>query len=167
MKKVIALLTVILICFSLCACDPGSFSKPDDAFENVVSIELIEYHNPNQKKFSSWVFDQSDRLQPFVLSQAQVLETLPEERIPEFLDTFAETDILNKYYAYDSPANVCIKINYSSGAFLIIWSNYKNESYAGYIGLYEADGTVSSFWGSFSSLEYYEDLVDDFFNYDL
>lgn len=167
MKKVITLLCLVLMCLALCACDPGSYKISADSFEGVTSVELIEYNNPEQKEFITWVPDQFDDLAPFDTSNATVLETLPEEKIPDFLDAFSKTDILHTYYAFDSPANICIRLKYSDGRFLIIWADYNNNSYAGYIGEYLADGTVLSFWGSFSSISYYQNLVNEFFDYDI
>ena len=85
----------------------------------------------------------------------------------KFLSSFKETDILHTYYAYDSPRDICIKLSYDNGNFLIIWANYKEGSYAGYIGEYLHDGSVLSFWGSFSSITYYEELVGNYFSTEL
>ena len=167
MKRALAIIFVMIICFSMCACDPGSFTIDRRSLNNVVSVELIEYTNPNQKHFFSWVPDQFDELLPFVPANATVLECLPSDKIPDFLDAFSETDILHTYYAYNSPKDVCIKLNYENGNFLIIWANYMDNSFAGYIGEYSSDGTVLSFWGCFSSVYYYKDLVNQYFNYSL
>ena len=166
-KKIAAITLLTIICFLMCACDPSSFIINRDSLDNVISIELIEYTNPDQKHFTTWVPDQSDKLAPFILANATILETLPEEKISDFLDAFSTTDILHTYYAYNSPKDICIKLNYENGDFLIIWANYAENSHAGYIGEYSADGTVVSFWGSFSSLSDYENLVNSFFVYEL
>lgn len=167
MKRTFTIMVVLIICFSMCACDPGSFSINRESLNNVVSIELVEYANPNQKAFYSWVPDQFKKLLPFVAANATILECLPSDKIADFLDAFSETDILHSYYAYNSPKDVCIKLNYENGNFLIIWANYADSNFAGYIGEYSSDGTVLSFWGSFSSLRYYKDLVNQYFNYKL
>ena len=167
MKKRVALVLLTIICFSICACDPSSFEVNRDSLNNVIRVELIEYANPDQKHFTTWVPDQSDKLVPFNIANATILETLPEEKNSDFLDAFSTTDILHTYYAYNSPKDICIRLNYENGDFLIIWANYAENRFAGYIGEYSADGTVLSFWGSFSSLSYYEDLVNNFFVYKL
>ena len=169
MKKTIlrvlsSMICLLLICFSLCACDPGMFSIDRDSLNDVVGVDLIEYANPNQKHFPSWVPDQFDKLVPFVPDNATVLESLPSEKISDFLDAFSETYILHTYYAYNSPKDVCIRLNYANGNFLIIWANYSANSHAGYIGEYSSDGTVLSFWGSFGSLNNYKDLLNQYFN---
>ena len=167
MKKVFAAIIVAIICLSMCSCDPGSFSISREDLNDVISVELIEYANPNQKHFTSWVPDQFDKLVPFDPANATTLEFLPSDKISDFLDAFAKTDILHTYYAYNSPKDVCIKLNYQNGNFLIIWANYADNRFAGYIGEYSSDGTVLSFWGSFSSLSYYKDLVNKYFSYKL
>lgn len=167
MKKVVAVMLVTMICFTMCACDPGSFSIDREELNNVVSIELIEYANLNQKHFTSWVPDQFDKLLPFDSTNATTLEDLPTEKISDFLEAFSKTDILHTYYAYNAPNDVCIKLNYENGNFLILWANYSEKRYAGYIGEYSSDGTVLSFWGSFSALSYYTDLVEQYFTYKL
>ena len=85
MKRMISLVLLMIICFLLSACDPGSFSINRESLNNVVSVELVEYTNPNQKHFSSWVPDQFDKLMPFVPANATVLESLPSEKTAEFL----------------------------------------------------------------------------------
>lgn len=155
------------MCIILCACDPGGYAIDRESLNRVVSVELIEYENPKQKEFLSWVPDQFNRLVPFVTDNVTTLECLPTEKIQDFLDAFSETNILHTYYAYNSPKDVCIKLNYDNDDFLIIWANYTENSYAGYIGEFASDGTVLSFWGSFSSARYYKDLVEEYFDYDL
>ena len=167
MIKKISLVILIIICFTLTSCDPGPYTINRDSLNDVIGVDLIEYTNPDQKHFISWVPDQFDELVPFVPANATVLESLPSEKIPEFLDAFSNTDILHTYYAYNSPKDVCIRLNYENGNFLIIWANYAENRFAGYIGEYASDGNVLSFWGSFSALFYYTDLVSQYFNYSL
>lgn len=167
MKKIICFLCLLIMCFCLCSCDPGTYTINPNTLEDVKTIELIEYKNPNQKHFSSWVPNHFDDLKPFDTANATVIETLQEEKKADFLAAFMQTDILHTYYAYDSPIDICIRLNYENGNFLIIWSNYKKNSFAGYIGEYLADGTVLSFWGSFSGLLYYQQLINNFFIYNI
>lgn len=167
MKKIFAVIIVAIICFSMCSCDPGSFSINREELNDVISVELIEYANPNQKQFTSWVPDQFDKLVPFDPVNATTLEVLSSDKISDFLDAFAKTDILHTYYAYNSPKDICIKLNFQNSNFLIIWANYADNGFAGYIGEYSSDGTVLSFWGSLSSLSYYKDLVNQYFSYKL
>ncbi len=167
MKKTVCLVFLLIICCLFCSCDPGTYTIDKDTLDKVVRIELIQYNNPNQKHFHTWVPDQFYKLEPFNTDNATVLEVLPAEKNSEFLEAFSETDILHTYYAYNSPKDICLRLNYENGDFLIIWANYVDGTYAGYIGEYSSDGTVLSFWGSFSSLSYYENLVNEFFTCNL
>ena len=164
MKRTVTILSVILFCITLCSCDPGTFIIEENYLEGVTTVELIKYDNSNQKSFFSWVPNQFDKLKPFDILRYTVLEELHNEDIDDFLNSFKDTEILHTYYAYDSPKDICLKLNYSNGNFLIIWSNYKENNFAGYIGEYLPDGTVLSFWGSFSALFYYEELVNTYFS---
>ena len=167
MKKIFSVILAAVICLTMCACDPGWYEIDREELNSVSSIELIEYANPDQKAFISWVPNQFDKLLPFDSAKATTLEELPAENISDFLDAFSQKDILSAYYAYNSPKDICIRLNYQNGNFLIVWANYANNTYAGYIGEYSPDGTPLSFWGSFSALDYYTDLVNQYFTYKL
>ncbi len=163
MKRFLCFILIILsLLFS--ACDPGHLPIAQESLQNVTSVELISYENQQQKHFLSWVPNHFDELAPFDHTLVTILETLPEEKVDDFLQSFSETEILHTYYAYDSPKGICIRVNYTDGHFLIIWANYFENSFAGYIGEYLPDGTVLSFWGSFSGLFYYTDLVNLYFD---
>ncbi|MCI8434996.1 MAG: hypothetical protein HFK10_03415 [Clostridia bacterium] len=164
MKKISKLLAIlILICslFIFTACDPSPFYFEHEYLADTVSIELIRYDNPEQKHFLSWVPDHTADLKSFDQSKVTVLETLHENKIPDFIDTLCEYDILYKYYAFDTPNGICIKLNDSNGDFLIVSCN--ENSFAGYIGKFYSNGEVADFIGCFSALKYFETLVNDHF----
>ncbi len=167
MKKILSVILITITCVLICACDPSGFVVDRNSLDDVISIELVEYKNSNQKHFTSWVPNHFNELLPFSLNNVTIIESLPADKIPEFLDSFSKTDILHTYYAYNSPKGVCIKLNYKNGGFLIVWANYEQGRFGGYIGEYSSSGAVLSFWGSFSALSYYEELVNDYFNYNL
>ena len=167
MKKTISLLALATICCMLLSCDPSTYVIEDETLSRVTCVELIQYENTDQKHFVTWVPDQFEELVPFELSRATVLETLPAEKTSAFLEAFSKTYILHTYYAYNSPKDVCLRLRYENGDFLIVWANYAEHSHAGYIGEYASDGSVLSFWGSFSALSEYENLVYEYFAYDL
>ena len=167
MKKTISLLALATICCMLLSCDPSTYVIEDETLSRVTCVELIQYENTDQKHFVTWVPDQFEELVPFELSRATVLETLPAEKTSAFLEAFSKTYILHTYYAYNSPKDLCSRLRYENGDFLIVWENYAEHSHAGYIGEYASDGSVLSFWGSFSALSEYENLVYEYFAYDL
>ena len=164
MKKLVCVLCLFSL-IMLTACDPSIYKVEEYNLEGVISVELIEYDNPNQKQFASWVPNHFSNLLPFELDKARVLQTLDNAALPEFISAFNECEILHTYYAYNSPKDMCIRLNCDDGRFLIVWANYNCDSYAGYIGEYLADGSVYSFWGCFCSLDDYVQLVNNYFNY--
>ena len=155
------ILILIICCFTFTGCDPGSYYFTHEYLSDIVSVELINYNNPKQKHFISWVPDHSSDLKSFDDSKLSVLETLDEDKISDFIDTLCECHILATYYAYDSPNEICLKLNYSNGDFII--ANCQNQSYAGYIGKFTFDGKVAKFIGFFSSRTSFITLVNDYF----
>lgn len=117
MKKFVFFMTIVAMSFILCACDPSIYTIDREQLNDVVNVELIEYDNPNQKHFAFWVTDQFDRLVPFQIANATVLETLSADKTADFLESFSQTDIFHTYYAYDSPKDICLRLNYENGNF--------------------------------------------------
>ena len=164
MKKTTKLLIIWLVLCSFCllaACDPGRYYFSQDELSGIIKIELIDYDNPEQKDFSSWVPDHTAELKPFDDEKISVLETLDEDNIPQLLANLCECRILYKYFDYDSPNGICLKLTYSNGDFLII--SCRESSYGGYIGKFSSNGEVAEFIGCFSGRSYFETLVNDFF----
>ena len=164
MKKVTALFAIVLVLCSLCifaACDPTTSYFDHEYLSEIVSIELVDYNNPKQREFISWVPDHTADLKPFDNSKLSVLETLDENKIPDFIDTLCECLILDTYFAFDSPNGLCLKLIYSNGDFLIV--NWYKKSFVGYIGKFSPNGEVAEFIGCFASANSYEILVNDYF----
>lgn len=152
---------LIICCITLTGCDPSSYYFAHDDLDDIVSIELIQYDNPEQKEFFSWVPDHTSDLKPFDNSKVSILETLDEGHISELIDTLCQFHILGTYYAYDSPKGLCLRLTYSSGDFLIV--SCDENSYTGYIGKFSLDGEVVQFIGCFASLRSFQTLVNDYF----
>lgn len=167
MKKWFCLCAALILCVALSACNSVTYPIDREALEQVVNVELIEYDNPSQSEFTDWNAGRFYSLLPFDATSVTVLETLPYDEIPAFLDAFAETDILMNHYVYDSPKDICLRLTYANGNYLIIWSNYEGQNLIGYIGEYTIDGDVASYWGFFSRVSEFEKLVAKFFDYSL
>ena len=164
MKKFTALLAILLVVCSLCvfaACDPGTVYIEREDLAEVVSVELVNYDNPKQKQFFSWVPDHTADLKPLDGSKMSVVETLDADKISDLLDTLSECPILDRYYAFDSPDGLCLKLTYASGDYLIV--NCYEKSFAGYIGRFHANGEVDEFIGCFDAHYSFEVLVNNFF----
>lgn len=162
LNATIATIFILLICcFTLTACDPSSYYFQPEELSDIVKVELINYNNPQQNHFLSWVPDHTSKLKPFDDSKLSVLETLNEDKITQFTDVLCEFHILYKYYAYDSPNGTCLKLSYSNGDFIII--NCNMPSFTGYIGKFTSDGEVAAFIGCFSSSDYFKILVNAYF----
>ena len=58
-------------------------------------------------------------------------------------------------------------MNYKNGNFEIISCDYERSSYFSYIGTYNKEGEVLFYVGSFSNYEYFESLVNNYFEYQI
>lgn len=158
--RVISLPLLSLLC--LTACDPGHYRFSYlDLKDDVVSVDLIEYRNDNQKHFTSWVPNHYNELLPFEIENVTLLETLDVALLDTFLKQVCEYTILDHYYAYNSPKGTCIRLNHNNDDFTILWS--PRGRYAGYIGKYSQDGEVKDFYGCFQA-NYIDSLIDVYFN---
>jgi hypothetical protein len=164
MKRLLTfLITIISICL-LASCDPaGYYFDAKELKQNIVSIELIEYKNDKQDHFISWVPNHMDDLLPMNLENITNLKKLDESRIESFIDALSNQYILYKYYSYNSPRGLSIKMNYCNGNYIIISYDHENTSFSGYIGIYTSKGEVSDYIGCFSNYDSYKFLVNYFF----
>lgn len=156
-----AILLVLCSLFAFSACDPSEIHLEHEYLADIVNVELINYDNPKQKHFFSWVPDHTSDLKPFDDGKVSVLETIEADKISSFIDTLCECPILYWYFAFDSPNGLCLKLSYSNGDFLIIYCYEK--SFAGYIGKFTSSGDVVEFIGSFVSFGCFEILINDYF----
>lgn len=151
------LLTLLL---SGCVFDPSEFYFEREELSRVVQVQLVDYENPSQKEFSSWVPDHMDDLKPVDISKFTVNKTLDGGQLDDFCDKLCELPILYRYFAYDSPKGEAIRLNCSDGNFYLI--NSDENSYIGYIGKYSASGEVLDFYGCFVSAECTAELMKYF-----
>lgn len=163
MKKIACVILLLVMCCTLCACDPGEYQPPQEALDKVVSVELIQYANSEQKEYQLWIFDHYNELLPFVAENATVLEVLPVDKLSDFLQSFSQMTLVGPRYAsYNSPGEICLRLNYKNGDFLIVCNP---RGRWGYIGEYSSSGAVLSYWGVPCNNDDYVKLLAEYFNY--
>lgn len=169
MKKVVLAMAIFLFICSLTACDPPSISLDyDELKSNVISVELINYDNPNSKKFT----EEPIVFKKLELDKIEVLEILDEKKIDNFLltltsevgfhDAYDEYPIAKKriYKCNDSPNGIAIILRYSNGDIYML--NGGKE--VNLIALYDSQGDVkehSLMWTRRGDFE--KTLVNDYF----
>lgn len=164
MKRILFLICILVLCFSLTACDPAVRSFDMDSItSNIVSIEMIDYDNPDQKIFFTRWSGHSSELLPFKESDCTLLKKLEEEKVDAFLQALCKTEYYYEYYACNSPSGVCLRLVYGNSDFLILNRDPESDLIRGYIGKYSADGEVVEFYGCFGSYHSFEKLVDIFY----
>lgn len=161
MKKIVALVALVICALCMTACE-GIAPYPFVFEETVVRVELIDYDNPDMTElYCPTIFHhvEQDKIRDFDFNKMTVLETLPEDRLEEFLGdlTFSETGafLMDPKVYYDSPQGLCTRIVYESGAFEII--SY-DETFA---GSFDADGHVRLFIGECLGGQ---ELVENYFS---
>lgn len=88
MKRIFAIVLLIIVSVNLYSCDPDQYIIEPESLEKVENIELIEYNNPDQNSFFSWVPNHFDDLKPFNFSYSKVIETLPDDKYRIFCPIF-------------------------------------------------------------------------------
>lgn len=92
-----------------------------------------------------------------------ILETLDNDDITAFIKQLSEISFLDKYYVFDSPKGISIRVIYANGDFEVISCDYEKKSFCGYIGKYTSSGDVVDFIGSFTGFNDFESLISNFF----
>ena len=143
---------ISVFCFCLAACDPSSYRfDRDQLLNNTTGIELINYDNPKQKQFNSWVPNHYSKLRPLKLENITILETMEDDTFNDIINQLSDIYFLYRYYAFDSPNGICIRMLYSNGDFDLISCDYQNNSFHGYVGRYDNNGKVVDFFGTFEN----------------
>ena len=154
-RKIGILLTVIFSLYFFVAClsrAPRSPFSYDDLIEDVVSVQLIYYNNPNVRRMTtrrSGCFGSRariDEMPNFNFDLMEVVEELPHEMLYSFLLVLVETSY--EVFAHpDSPSGISIKILFLNGDFSII-SNYGiGDSWSNFSGRFNRYGEIVDFYG--------------------
>ena len=141
MKK-IQLLSLLLVSLVLFACEyigePAQHTYYyEDLAESVISIELINYNNPDAKTIRG----KPDIFMPFDFDKMEIIEVLPEAKHEDFLKQFSDYSYWYFDKHLDSPKGLGIRLIHKNGNFdLVCRSNYS--------ALFDKNGIVIKFIGS-------------------
>lgn len=152
MKKVSIIVLVIVLLLTFAACKPSN--EPfhydyDELKESVTRVELIYYNNQ-----ALFYHRHRDQLLPFDFSKVEVLKTLPESKLDDFLHDLSEYTFIKSLGHLDSPQGYSVRLLYSNGDFEII------SQYFDYSGSFYADGQVKRFIGTGLDSSYFHKYFD-------
>ena len=154
MKKLFTVSAIILVVLSLAACDPAHYYYDyEDLKSDVISIELINYNNPDVKE----LFEKRDKVISFDIEKMEIMETLSDESFNDFLLYFSKILFLEYWRHADSPNGTCVRIVYEDGDFEIVTHEVV------YAGRFDAEGNVKKFIGGLSGKASFVSLVNNFF----
>jgi len=155
----------LLLLLFLTACDPTPFSFDyKDTLQDLVRVELVDYQNSKTRQINTFVGPVNSRILPFNHDDMIVVETLTTEDIDAFVSDLSEVVILYKYWVQlNGPQNLCLRLVYENGDFIILTCLYEEYSLVGFIGEYDSDGNVKDYIGGFRSVHDFTDLVNKYF----
>lgn len=152
----VALLSAAVAFLTACVWDPSPYYyNLEELRAPVTRIELINYDNPNQHHFKSWVPNHEGDLKPLNMDAIEVTATMDDSQIDSFMQDLSKELILYKFYDVDSPKDTCIRIVYEDDYFDILSKNY--------VGTFTPSGKVEDFIGSFSGYIVFEHLLQTYF----
>lgn len=150
----------IAVILNLVACDPNRYYfNYEDLKNSVAKIELINYNNNEAK-----VIKDKENLLSFDFNRVEIVETLREEFLEEFLLDFSKTLIFQYWKYSDSPVGICIRIIYNNKDFEIASCTLQNGILYDYVGSFDSNGNVKEFIGGFSGRSVLSDLVNKYFS---
>lgn len=154
MKKIIVVLALALVVLSLTACDPAHYNyNHEELKNNVVRVELINYDNPDAKE----LFEKRDKVIAVNLDKIEVVETLSEDKVNDFLLDFSKILFLEYWRHSDSPRGTCVRIVYENGDFEVVSHEVV------YAGRFDSEGNVVEFVGGLSGRNNLINLVNKYF----
>ena len=97
-EKVFCGALAILSLTLFASCDPGhDYYDLEELKVRVERVELVDYENPDRRRFFSWVPDHSEDLVPLDMSRLEIIETLDGARVGSFPEDLSLCTILSKY----------------------------------------------------------------------
>ncbi len=162
MKKTISYIMIICVFISLSGCvwDPASYLFDYEKLkEQVATVELINYENEEPKKIK----DISEIL-PYDFDKEEVLETLPADKIDDFIMDLSEIRFLDYSSFAKEPVEICIKITYKNGEFIIITSTLMDVAY-GLVELFNSNGCPIEYIGAPGDRDEFVALVNKYFEH--
>ena len=150
----------VFISLSGCVWDPASYLFDYEKLkEQVATVELINYENEEPKKIK----DISEIL-PYDFDKEEVLETLPADKIDDFIMDLSEIRFMIDSDFSNSPVGICIKVTYKNGEFIIITSTLMDVAY-GLVELFNSNGCPIEYIGAPGDRDEFVALVNKYFEH--
>ena len=163
MKKTISYIMIICVFISLSGCvwDPASYLFDYEKLkEQVATVELINYENEEPKKIK----DISEIL-PYDFDKEEVLETLPADKIDDFIMDLSEIRFMIDSDFSNSPVGICIKVTYKSSEFIIISSTLIDGIAYRCVEVFDSQGYSIEHIGGVENRKDFVALVNKYFEH--
>ncbi|WP_251617561.1 hypothetical protein [Pumilibacter muris] len=160
LKKIITLMLLCLIAFGCFACTPPNHFDYDNLKKGVTKVELIKCAESEEQSVyyprkSSNV--SNNKYIPFKFENMEIVETLAEEKVDDFLRIYSEIRFLYAEEEMNMPEGWCVRLVFED-AFHVISLDVN------FVGIFTSEGLHIQRMGSETIPEEYRDiLVNNFF----
>ena len=161
MKKLYAILIIVILSLSGCAIDPASYYFSKNSYlDKIESIELVKYNNENFE-----MVDASKTNLKFDYSKVERIETLDPNKIDEFLDDFEKIVFHIENDSVNEPTGYCLLWHLKNGNF-IVFSCTIIDGDRGYSMVSEFDSTSQfvKHYAYFASEPHYDNILSKYFS---
>ena len=156
MKKIAIICLLLCLSLSLCGCDPTWYTYGDFSLTDITRIELVYYHFEDAVVYN-YIGRSTEKILPFEFEKMEVLETLPDESVGDFLEELAPLRVWSGYHA-NSPSGFSLRLTYGDGSFLLV------SILGSFVCHYDATGEIRRVIGEpVSSYGYYK-IIREYFN---
>ena len=158
-KSVYLLMLTVLCTIFLTSCDPRvNHLKQEDLQPIVEKVELIDYQNGTPQRIKK-----NEEILPFAFEKAEVLETLDNSKIDEFLEDFTYLSFL-QLIVHDRALGKAIKITLQEGEVIICCLIEMEKVRCGFTAIYYPDGALKYYLGRLDGeTERYSELIEKYF----
>ena len=159
LKRIVAVMLLCSIAFGCFACTPPNHFDYDNLKKLVTKVELIKCAESEEQ--SIWCPSNSEKgpnlYVPFKFESMEIVETLAEEKVDDFLRTYSEIRFLDAEEEMNLPEGWCVRLILDD-VFHVISLDVN------FAGIFYIDGNMNWRMGSKDIPEEYRDiLVNNFF----
>ena len=161
MKKTLIILLCTFVLF-LTACDPApSGYLRNIPVDDVVSVELINYKNPDAKMINTLL--SRSGIKSFDFKKMEIIEDLSEDKFEDFLQDFSDLDVWTRWQHPNSPIGGSLRIVYANGDFDVISCHNEEHAIISFMAKYNKKGKLKDHIGTIESKEDYINILNKYF----
>lgn len=162
MKKIYALLLMLIMIVSLCGCvwDPPGFYFDANEVAQAIKVELVVCQNDNPTN----VTIEEDTVLFFDTENAKLIASLEQEKIAEFAYDLSSIIFHREYESVNSPIGYAILIYMPNQEITVLSFTSINDIGYGMVADFTNEGEFIRHGGSFADASKFRRLINDYFH---